>query len=425
MKKNFIFLHKWLGLFTGIIIFVVAITGAIFCFQDEIKDSIFEYRKVEIEQSSFKKPSEIISIIQKENPNHQVLRVMYMAKNRSTVAMTMDDKKESYFVYLNPYSGKILHQENMKSDFFLVIQYIHMNLLLGDIGKNIIGYSTIIFILILLILAAGEIYRETHTFRVRKYKVKTKKNIGIQNCVKVIFLSDLHNCVYGNKNDKLYKAIQAEMPDMILIGGDMLVAKEGSSVQEALEFVKKLPHICQVYYTNGNHEQRMKENTDIYGDTYERYKAKLENCGVCFLENKAENIEKNGMKFSIYGLELDSSVNRKFKKADVTEKTVEEKIGKKGKDYSILMAHNPAYMDAYKKWGADLILSGHLHGGLVRCPGIGAVVTPQGFLFPKYSGEMRREGEQTIVVSRGLGSHTINIRLFNMPEVIAIEVCVR
>ncbi len=105
------------------------------------------------------------------------------------------------------------------------------------------------------------------------------------------------------------------MPDMILIGGDMLVAKEGSSVQEALEFVKKLPHICQVYYTNGNHEQRMKENTDIYGDTYERYKAKLENCGVCFLENKAENIEKNGMKFSIYGLELDSSVNRKFKKS--------------------------------------------------------------------------------------------------------------
>ena len=288
---------------------------------------------------------------------------------------------------------------------------------------NNTAWWIIIFILILLILAAGEIYRETHTFRVRKYKVKTKKNIGIQNCVKVIFLSDLHNCVYGNKNDKLYKAIQAEMPDMILIGGDMLVAKEGSSVQEALEFVKKLPHICQVYYTNGNHEQRMKENTDIYGDTYERYKAKLENCGVCFLENKAENIEKNGMKFSIYGLELDSSVNRKFKKADVTEKTVEEKIGKKGKDYS--MAQNPAYMDAYKKWGADLILSGHLHGGLVRCPGIGAVVTPQGFLFPKYSGEMRREGEQTIVVSRGLGSHTINIRLFNMPEVIAIEVCVR
>ena len=63
----------------------------------------------------------------------------------------------------------------------------------------------------------------------------------------------------------------------------------------------------------------MKENTDIYGDTYERYKAKLENCGVCFWRIKPKN-RKNGMKFSIYGLELDSSVNRKFKKADVTEK---------------------------------------------------------------------------------------------------------
>ena len=129
------------------------------------------------------------------------------------------------------------------------------------------------------------------------------------------------------------------------------------------------------------------------------------------------------MKFSIYGLELDSSVNRKFKKQMLRRKRL-KKNRKKGKDYSILMAHNPAYMDAYKKWGADLILSGHLHGGLVRCPGIGAVETPQGF-FSEIFREMRREGEQTIVVSRGLGSHTINIRLFNMPEVIAIEVCVR
>lgn len=83
---------------------------------------------------------------------------------------------------------------------------------------NNTAWWIIIFILILLILAAGEIYRETHTFRVRKYKVKTKKHRHSKLC-KSDFLSDLHNCVYGNKNDKLYKAIQAEMPDMILIGG--------------------------------------------------------------------------------------------------------------------------------------------------------------------------------------------------------------
>ena len=77
-------------------------------------------------------------------------------------------------------------------------------------------------------------------------------------------------------------------------------------------------------------------------------------------------------------------------------------------------------MSAYLSWGADLILSGHLHGGLVRIPVLGGIVTPQGFLFPKYSGEMTREGDQTVIVSRGLGSHTLNIRLFNVPELISV-----
>ena len=75
-------------------------------------------------------------------------------------------------------------------------------------------------------------------------------------------------------------------------------------------------------------------------------------------------------------------------------------------------------MEAYKEWGSDLILSGHLHGGCVRLPGIGGVITPQAFLFPKYSGEMTVEREQTIIVSKGLGTHTFNVRLFN-------QMCIR
>ena len=63
---------------------------------------------------------------------------------------------------------------------------------------------------------------------------------------------------------------------------------------------------------------------------------------------------------------------------------------------------------------------GHLRGGIVRLPGIGGVITPQAFLFPKYSGEMTVEGEQAVIVSKGLGTHTIDIRLFNMPEVVLV-----
>ncbi|WP_313566910.1 PepSY-associated TM helix domain-containing protein [Empedobacter sp.] len=185
MKKYFLLIHKWLGLFTGIIVCIVAITGAIFCFQDEIKDALFDYRKVEIVHQPFIKPSEIILKVQDKNPKHVVLRVMYMDKDRSTVVMTMDDKKESYFVYVNPYSGKILHQENMKQDFFLVIQYIHMNLLLGDIGKNIIGFSTVIFIMIMisgLILWWPKKRKQAKNGLTIKYKAKWKRiNYDLHN----------------------------------------------------------------------------------------------------------------------------------------------------------------------------------------------------------------------------------------------------
>ncbi len=78
-------------------------------------------------------------------------------------------------------------------------------------------------------------------------------------------------------------------------------------------------------------------------------------------------------------------------------------------------------MKAYLSWGADLVLSGHLHGGIVRIPGFRGVISPGFELFPKYSGGCCREGSQTAVVSRGLGSHTIPVRLFNEAELIVLE----
>ena len=78
-------------------------------------------------------------------------------------------------------------------------------------------------------------------------------------------------------------------------------------------------------------------------------------------------------------------------------------------------------MDAYKSWGADLILSGHLHGGIVRIPGLGGLITPQAFLFPRYSGELTQEEDQSVIVSRGLGTHTIHLRLFNTPELVSVS----
>lgn len=284
--------------------------------------------------------------------------------------------------------------------------------------------------------AAVEVYRETHNFCITRYIVSVPRKYNIRKEIKLLFLSDLHNCVYGKENSELFHAVENEKPDLILIGGDMLVGKMDEPFDAALGFVRRLPSVCPVFYVNGNHESRMKEYREVYGNTYEEYKSSLEQSGVCFLENEIRHITVKNQKIDVSGLELPVSSYRKFKKADISsedirgcfecpndssaDKAVNDPGGAEER-FTILLAHNPAYMDAYLKWGADLVLSGHLHGGLVRVPGIGGIVTPQGFLFPKYSGEMTREGEQTVIVSRGLGTHTLNIRLFNMPELISVR----
>ncbi len=283
--------------------------------------------------------------------------------------------------------------------------------------------AVVIILLLAAAAAAAEIYRETHCFRVTRYKVPAEKLAGIVRDVKILFLSDLHNCAYGNENERLLRSIRDEDPDLILIGGDMLVGKAGIPYETALHFVEQLPEICPTVYANGNHELRMKEEPENYEDAYRIYKNSLEKRGVHFLEDSRIRVELGDASLQICGLELPSSSYRKFRKDRIAASDIEERFGfpASADVYTILLAHNPAYMDAYLEWGADMVLSGHLHGGLIRVPGIGGIVTPQGFLFPRYSGEMTQKGSQTVIVSRGLGTHTLNIRLFNTPELISIQ----
>ena len=84
--------------------------------------------------------------------------------------------------------------------------------------------------------------------------------------------------------------------------------------------------------------------------------------------------------------------------------------------FQILLAHNPDYFPAYAAWGADLVLSGHLHGGVIRMPLLGGVISPQVRLFPEYYAGTYFRGKSEMILSRGLHMHSFRIRLFNMPE---------
>jgi hypothetical protein len=87
----------------------------------------------------------------------------------------------------------------------------------------------------------------------------------------------------------------------------------------------------------------------------------------------------------------------------------------------LLIAHNPDYFEQYAAWGADVVVSGHVHGGIMRLPFFGGVVSPRLTLFPRYDGGRFEKGHTVMILSRGLGTHTLPLRIFNPGELVVMQ----
>ena len=152
-KKSIRKIHKWLGLLSGLIVFIVSITGCIFCFHDEIKDiTRKEWRFVTPENKSYVAPSVLEAKAKELLPDATPSFVSYVGRNRwAGVYSANANTHDSYYLYFNPYTGEHLQTEHLESDFFVIIEKIHMYLYLPeDIGKHIVGVATIVFILLLI-----------------------------------------------------------------------------------------------------------------------------------------------------------------------------------------------------------------------------------------------------------------------------------
>ena len=141
----------------------------------------------------------------------------------------------------------------------------------------------VVFIVILFFIVLFEILRELSSFQIIHYDICIQ---GLETSKKAVFLSDMHNHVYGEENVELYEEIKKQEPDVILIGGDMLVGKEKETYEIALGFVKKLPEIAPVFYANGNHEHRLKLYPKEYGDAAVKYEKELKEIGIDRLVNR-------------------------------------------------------------------------------------------------------------------------------------------
>lgn len=243
----------------------------------------------------------------------------------------------------------------------------------------------------------------------------------IRRDVRAVVLADLHNKKYGRDNELLIAAIREANPDMILVAGDLLTARPDAPLDTALHLLAALAADYPIYYGNGNHEHRLELYPDVYGDMAQRYGEGLAGLGIEPLVNVHVQLADWGI--AVYGAQIDKRFYKRFKVQTMDETYLEEILGRADKSvYNILLAHNPDYFPRYAQWGADLVLAGHVHGGIARIPFVGKGVASPGIrLFPKYDGGRFDEEDSTMLVSRGLGMHTIPVRLFNPGELLVLD----
>lgn len=269
---------------------------------------------------------------------------------------------------------------------------------------GIIGIMAVFFCVV--------IFCDTHRFVVKETVLHSGK---IKQDTVFVVLADLHNKSFGKENARLLKAIREIHPDMVLLAGDMLNAKPGADFQQTAEFLKKLAEEYPVFYGIGNHEHRLELYPEVYGTMGREYWEAVRHENIIPLVNRKAELKSRGI--CIYGSQIEKRFYKRFAVQHMEEDYLKKLLGEpKEERFNILLAHNPDYFENYAAWGADLVLSGHVHGGIVRLPLLGGVLSPACRLFPKYDGGVFRKGESTMLLSRGLGTHTIPVRLFNPGE---------
>lgn len=226
---------------------------------------------------------------------------------------------------------------------------------------------------------------------------------------KIAHVSDLHNAVFGRKNEKLLSLIRAAKPDIIAITGDLIDSRH-TDIDSALAFVEAAAEIAPVYYVTGNHESRL---------DFDEIEPRLIAAGARVLRNEAKDIGRGGERIRLAGID-DPSFIRTGGTAEERAAAELEQLGDGGGTFTVLLAHRPELVEVYAEYGAGLVLSGHAHGGQVRLPLLGGLYAPGQGLLPEYDSGLYSLGETQMVVSRGLGNSVAPLRVNNRPELVIV-----
>lgn len=231
---------------------------------------------------------------------------------------------------------------------------------------------------------------------------------GFDGC-RLVVLGDLHSTYFGEKNEALLEAVRAQKPEYIFLVGDLLDSFRDLPQGYAGETAAGLTAIAPTYYVTGNHEWAV-------GDVPE-LKETLEAQGVTVLSNQFVTLERNGDTAVLAGIDDPNG----YADQKSPETLAEEVRAAYGDCFWMLLAHrNDHFPGQYSLLGADLVISGHGHGGVIRLPFTDGLLSTDRTFFPSYTAGLYEKNGSALFVTRGLGNSGPSFRLFNRPEVAVV-----
>ncbi len=273
--------------------------------------------------------------------------------------------------------------------------------------KKYIKYIIISLLAIALILFGVNEYINGHV-AVTEYIYENSKIPASFNNYKIMVISDIHNAAF---DDDIITIAQNNKPDIILFCGDMVQLPDDRTTA-VCSIGDKLGKDYDIYAVSGNHETQNYSYDTIMEELREHNITPVENDTVC-VEKDGEQIVFAGLK----DLKDDYITPQQYEKA----RKIINSFFEDTNTFSVLLNHRADMYPEIKDCGADLIISGHMHGGIIRLPFAGGVIGSDDGLFPDYEyGFFEGGNSSDMIVSGGCDQNPKKKRVFNPPEVLII-----
>ncbi len=256
---------------------------------------------------------------------------------------------------------------------------------------------SVLAILIIIILVIGF----NNKLQVDEYEYVNSKIPVSFDGYKIVQLSDLHYAEFGENNSELIETVEELEPDMIVFTGDMIDRDYDEILPSTINLIEAMAKLAPVYAVTGNHENDSPVKEGLL--------TVYEYCGVQEITDKQVKIEKDGEAILLTGLDGYHPRYIKIPKADEDYENM----------FNILLYHWADHFDELTGYGFDLVLSGHIHGGVIRLPFIGGLLGNDKTLFPKYSSGFYQIGDRVMLCNRGLGETSV-FRFNNRPQVLLL-----